>query len=204
MVGIGLSTVAIMSNTRIGILGRGNIGNGLGDGWRAAGHEVLAGSRSGDVSVAEAGGFGEVVLLAVPAEAVLEVLPHIPPDRVVIDCTNDVTAGFLVEHPYAKIVAARPDLQVVKAFNLCHDSVWRAPSRVFDGRALAVPMCGPSDAKTVVGRLISDLGCTPLDAGGPERAALLESTAAFAIGLWFAGFDAQAILQPLRSDLLAS
>jgi predicted dinucleotide-binding enzyme len=189
---------------RIGILGRGNIATGLGAGWRAAGHEVLAGSRSGDVSLAEAGAFGDVVLLAVPAEAVPEVLVHVPPGRVVIDCTNEVTPGFLVAHPYERIVAARPDLQVVKAFNLCHDSVWRAPSRVFDGRPLAVPMCGPAPAKEVVGRLAGDLGCTPLDAGGPERAALLEATAAFAIGLWFAGADAQAILQPLRAELLAS
>jgi len=193
-----------MSNTRIGILGRGNIATGLGAGWRAAGHEVLAGSRSGDVSLAEAGAFGDVVLLAVPAEAVPEVLVHVPPGRVVIDCTNEVTPGFLVAHPYERIVAARPDLQVVKAFNLCHDSVWRAPSRVFDGRPLAVPLCGPAPAKEVVGRLAADLGCTPLDAGGPERAALLEATAAFAIGLWFAGADAQAILQPLRAELLAS
>jgi predicted dinucleotide-binding enzyme len=193
-----------MSNTRIGILGRGNIATGLGAGWRAAGHEVLAGSRSGDVSLAEAGAFGDVVLLAVPAEAVPEVLVHVPPGRVVIDCTNEVTPGFLVAHPYERIVAARPDLQAVKAFNLCHDSVWRAPSRVFDGRPLAVPMCGPAPAKEVVSRLVADLGCTPLDAGGPERAALLEATAAFAIGLWFAGADAQAILQPLRAGLLAS
>jgi predicted dinucleotide-binding enzyme len=194
-----------MSNTRmrIGILGRGNIASGLGAGWQAAGHEVLAGSRSGDVSLAEAGGFGDVVLLAVPAGAVPEVLVHVPPGRVVIDCTNDVTPGFLVAHPYEGILAARPDLRVVKAFNLCHDSVWRAPSRVFDGRPLAVPMCGPADAKEVVARLVSDLGCNPLDAGGPERAALLEATAAFVIGLWFEGVDAQAILQPLRADLLA-
>jgi predicted dinucleotide-binding enzyme len=140
---------------------------------------------------------------AVPAEAVTEVLVHVPPGRVVIDCTNEVLPGLLAGHPYERIVAARPDLQVVKALNLCHDSVWRAPSRVFDGRPLAVPMCGPSEAKTVVGRLVADLGCTPLDAGGPERAALLEATAAFVIGLWFDGADAQAILQPLRAELLA-
>lgn len=159
-----------MSNTRmrIGVLGRGNIASGLGAGWRAAGHEVLTGSRSGDVSLAEAGGFGDVVLLAVPADAVPEVLVHVPPGRVVIDCTNDVTPGFLVAHPYEGILAARPDLQVVKAFNLCHDSVWRAPSRVFDGRPLAVPMCGPAEAKEVVARLASDLGCTRSMPAGPN------------------------------------
>jgi 8-hydroxy-5-deazaflavin:NADPH oxidoreductase len=187
-----------MSNTRIGILGTGNMATALGAGWRAAGHEVLAAGRSGPLSAAAR--FGPVVLLAVPAAAAVDALTPVPPDTVVIDCTNAVSPGFGVEHPYTAITTARPDLQVVKAFNLCHDSVWRLTSRVFGGRPLAVPMCGPASAKEVVAPLITDLGCTPIDAGGPERAALLESTAAFAIGLWFAGADAQAILQPTHTD----
>ncbi|MEW2499201.1 hypothetical protein AB0878_01820 [Amycolatopsis sp. NPDC047767] len=36
------------------------------------------------------------------------------------------------------------------------------------------------------------VGCTPLAAGRLERATLLEATAAFAIGLWRAGFDTRA------------
>ncbi|TDV46059.1 hypothetical protein CLV71_11117 [Actinophytocola oryzae] len=168
---------------------------GLGAGWRAAGHRVLAGGRSGPVSLAEAGRFGDVTLLAVPATAVVEVLAHVPTGGLVIDCTNLVTPDG-VGHPYAAAVAARPDLRVVKAFNLCHESAWRLPSRVFGGRPLAVPMRGPPDAVARVAPLAADLGCTPFDAGGPERAALLEATAAFAIGLWFAGLDAQAVLTP--------
>lgn len=172
----------------------------LGAGWRAAEREVLTGGRSGPVSLSDAARFGDVVLLAVPASAVVDVLAHVPPGRTVIDCTNDVTPGFGVAHPYARIVAARPDLQVVKGFNLCHDSVWRQSSRVFGGRPLAVPLCGPLAAVAAVSTLVTDLGCVPVDAGGPERAALLEATAAFAIGLWFGGVDAQAVLQPLRTD----
>jgi len=180
---------------RIGILGRGNIATALGAGWRAAGHSVVTGARTGPVSLTEAARFGEVTLLAVPASAVVSVLDHVPPGATVIDCTNDLSG-----HPYARITAARPDLQVVKAFNLSHDSVWRLPSRVFGGRPLVVPLCGPPAAVSVVRPLVAALGCTPVDAGGPSQAALLESTAAFAIGLWFQGVDAQAILQPLRAD----
>ena len=183
---------------RIGILGTGNMGTALGAGWLAAGHDVLTGGRRGPVSLAEAGRFGPVVLLAVPSAAAVEVLAHVPPGTTVIDCTNEVTPGFGVGHPYARIVAARPDLAVVKGFNLCHDSVWRLPSRVFRGRPLAVPLCGPADAVAAVRPLVTDLGATPVDAG--DRAALLEATAAFAIGLWFGGVDAQAILPPTRSD----
>lgn len=180
---------------RIGILGTGNMGTALGEGWRAAGHDVLIGGRD---SLSAAGKHGEVVLLAVPATAAVEVLAHVPQGATVIDCTNEVTPGFGVGHPYARIVAARPDLAVVKGFNLCHDSVWRLGSRVFGGRPLAVPLCGPPAAVAVVSELVTDLGCTPVDAG--DRAALLEATAAFAIGLWFGGNDAQAILQPTRTD----
>lgn len=184
---------------RIGILGTGNMGSALGDAWRAAGHDVLTGGRRGPVSLADAGKHG-VVLLAVPASAAVEVLAHVPSGATVIDCTNEVTPGFGVGHPYARIMAARPDLAVVKGFNLCHDSVWRLPSRVFGGRALSVPLCGPAEAVATVRPLVADLGCVPVDGGGPERAALLEATAAFAIGLWFGGADAQAVLQPTRTD----
>jgi 8-hydroxy-5-deazaflavin:NADPH oxidoreductase len=183
---------------RIGILGTGNMGTALGEGWRAAGHDVLIGGRSGPVSLAEAGKHGPVVLLAVPASAAVDVLANVPRGATVIDCTNEVTPGFGVGHPYARIAAARRDLAVVKGFNLCHDSVWRLRSRVFGGRPLAVPLCGPPEAVAAVSGLVTDLGCTPVDAG--DRAALLEATAAFAIGLWFGGADAQAILQPTRTD----
>lgn len=171
------------------------MGTALGEAWRAAGHEVLTGARTGPVSLADAAGFGDVTLLAVPASAVVEVLSAVPDGATVIDCSNDLDG-----HPYARIVAARPDLRVVKGFNLCHDSVWRQPSRVFGGRALVVPLCGPPDAVSLVRPLVTALGATPVDAGGPERAAHLETTAAFAIRLWFQGVDAQAMLQPLRAD----
>ena len=66
---------------------------------------------------------------------------------------------------------------------------------MFGGRPLSVPMCG--DAVDVVAPLVEDLGCRPVDAGGLDRIGLLEATAAFMIGLWFAGEDAQAVLPPL-------
>jgi hypothetical protein len=71
---------------------------------------------------------------------------------------------------------------------------------VFGGRPLAVPLCGDDeDAFTVVRRLVRDLGCEPLNAGGLDRAGLLEATAALLIGLWVGqGADAQAIAPPLE------
>jgi predicted dinucleotide-binding enzyme len=178
----------------------------LGTQWARAGHEVRAGSRSGGLR--EAAEFGtDAVLLAVPYAAAVDVVAGLEPalrGRVLVDCTNPVGPGFslLTEGgPSAaqRIASAAPGAHVVKAFNLCHVDVWRLTPPVFDGRPLAVPLCGDdAGALDVVRRLVRDVGCEPLNAGGLRRAALVEATAALLIGLWVGeGADAQAIAPPL-------
>ncbi|MCZ4511765.1 NAD(P)-binding domain-containing protein [Streptomyces sp. ActVer] len=192
---------------RIGILGTGGMADALGTQWRRAGHEVRAGSRSGGLR--EAAEFGtDAVLLALPYTAVVDVvagLEDVLRGRVLIDCTNPVGPGFAMltaGGPAAaeRIASAATAATVVKAFNLCHVDVWRLTPPVFDGRPLAVPLCGDDEAAlTVVRRLVRDLGCEPLNAGGLDRAGLLEATAALLIGLWVGeGADAQAIAPPLE------
>ncbi|MFI6013014.1 NADPH-dependent F420 reductase [Streptomyces sp. NPDC051243] len=192
---------------RIGILGTGEMSDALGSRWRRAGHQVLAGSRSAG-GLREAAEFGtDAVLLAVPYAAVVEVVAGLEPalrGRVLIDCTNPVGPGFGLltsGGPAAaeRIASAAPAAHVVKAFNLCHVDVWRMTPPVFDGRPLAVPLCGDDEAAlSVVRRLVRDLGCEPLNAGGLDRAGLVEATAALLIGLWVGeGADAQAIAPPL-------
>ncbi|MFD7935562.1 NADPH-dependent F420 reductase [Streptomyces sp. NPDC048253] len=191
---------------RVGILGTGAMADALGTRWRRAGHEVVAGGRSGGLrEAAEAG--TDAVLLAVPYEAVVEVVGGLEEalrGRVLIDCTNPVGPDFgllTAGGPAAaeRVAAAAPSAHVVKAFNLCHVDVWRLDPPVFDGRPLAVPLCGDDEAAlSVVRRLVRDLGCEPLDAGGLDRAGLLEATAALLIRLWLGeGADAQAIAPPL-------
>ena len=151
---------------------------------------------------------GDAVLLAVPYVVAVDVVSGLSDalaGRTLIDCTNPVGPGFLMETgggPSAaeRIAAAAPGARVVKAFNICHESVWRLTPTVFDGRPLAVPLCGDdASALETVRRLVRDLGCEPLAGGGLERAALLEATAAFLIGLWVGeGADAQAIAPPLE------
>lgn len=70
---------------------------------------------------------------------------------------------------------------------------------VFDGRTLAVPVCGDDEgALDAVRELVKDAGCAPFAAGGLERAGLVEATAALLIGLWVGeGVDAQAVAPPL-------
>ncbi|WP_280465085.1 NAD(P)-binding domain-containing protein [Nocardia brasiliensis] len=89
---------------RIGIIGAGAMARALGGGWVAAGHEVLVGARSAaaaqesaaaigarDGSVRAAAEFGDVVLLALPVDALDEVLRPLAgllAGRTLVDCTN--------------------------------------------------------------------------------------------------------------------
>ncbi|MFC9438870.1 NADPH-dependent F420 reductase [Nocardia sp. NPDC057030] len=210
---------------RIGIIGAGAMARALGGGWAAAGHEVLVGARSsiaaGELAVAiggragsvrDAAGFGDVVLLALPVNALTEVLRaagELLAGRAVIDCTNaltpdvaapdGVTAFGLTEDAVAeRIAAAAPGAHVVKAFNVCAAEVWASPTRVFEGRRLAVPLCGDDEeAVRRVAKLVEDLRLQPLSAGGLHRAKYLEAVSVFTVGLWFAGQDARAIFPPL-------
>ncbi|MFI5606181.1 hypothetical protein [Amycolatopsis sp. NPDC051903] len=91
----------------------------------------------------------------------------------------------------SRLPALAPGALIVKAFNLAPAQAWRMAPPVFEGRPLGVPLCGDPAAVEVVAELVRDVGCTPLPAGDLGRAALLEATAAFAIGLWQAGFDAR-------------
>ncbi|MFI0896621.1 NADPH-dependent F420 reductase [Streptomyces sp. NPDC020983] len=207
---------------RIGVLGTGNMADALATHWVRAGHDVVVGGR--DVQKAErlatrlggsakpaslraAAEFGQVVLAALPFGAGTSVVRELraPLDgKVLIDCSNPVGPGFLLQtqgglSAAQQLAAAAPGTHVVKAFNLCHEDVWRMNPPIFDERPLAVPVCGDdATALTLVRQLVRHVGCEPVAGGGLERAGLLEATAALFIGLWVAeGADAQAIAPPL-------
>lgn len=151
---------------------------------------------------AEAAEYGEVVMVAVMEAGLHDVLRAAGPamrDKPVIDVTNAVgPSAYDVTRSLAELIADSTGGHVVKAFNLCHVDVWRMTPPIFDGRPLAVPLCGNDEhALATTCTLVTDLGCTPVYAGGLDRAKLLEATAAFMIGLWIAGADAQAVLPPL-------
>lgn len=207
---------------RIGVLGTGNMADALATHWVRAGHDVAVGGR--DMHKAErlaarlgggakAGGlraaaeFGQVVLVALPlgaGESVVRTLRVALDGKVLIDCSNPVGPGFRLLtrsglSAAQQLAAAAPGTHVVKAFNLCHEDVWRMSPPVFDGRRLAVPVCGDdATALTLVHELVRHVGCEPVAGGSLERAGLLEATAALFIGLWVGeGADAQAIAPPL-------
>ncbi|MEW1841062.1 NAD(P)-binding domain-containing protein [Nonomuraea angiospora] len=173
-------------------------------GVAGAGAQV-AGARTEVVGVragswAEAAAFGEVVMVAVRQAGLTGVLASAGGalrGKPVIDVAN-AEGPYDPARPIAPLIRDLTGGHVVKAFNLCHVDVWRLTPPVFDGRPLAVPLCGDDPAALAAVRtLVADLGCTPVDGGGLERAMLLEATAAFMIGLWFGGADAQAVLPPV-------
>ncbi|MFI6611591.1 NAD(P)-binding domain-containing protein [Streptomyces poriferorum] len=199
---------------RIGVLGTGGMAAALGGAWARAGHEVFIGGRdaaaaealaerigaAGHGTPAQAAGYGEeVVLLAVPAG----VAPTLAREhagalagRTVVDCTNPLAPGpggvMLTtgagESVAGLIGAAAPGAHVVKAFNLAHASMWHHPPGTFGATPPAVPFCADDPgAAGHVTELITGMGWSPMPAGGLDRAAYLEATAAFVIGVWWAG-----------------
>ncbi|WP_063051652.1 NADPH-dependent F420 reductase [Nocardia arthritidis] len=210
---------------RIGIIGAGAMARALGGGWSAAGREVLVGARSAAAArelaaaigaragtITDAAGFGDVVVLALPVHALPEVLHAVGgllAGRTIVDCTNafapdaaapeGTTAFVLAEDAVAERIAEQArGAHVVKAFNLCAAEVWAAKERIFDGRRLAMPLCGDDEAAVrAVAALAEDLGLQPIPAGGLHRARYLEAMSVFTVGLWFAGHDARAMFPPV-------
>jgi predicted dinucleotide-binding enzyme len=207
---------------RIGVLGTGNMADALAAHWVRAGHDVAIGGR--DVHKAErlatrlgggakaaslraAAESGQVVLAALPFGAgarVARELRAVLDGKVLIDCSNPVGPGFrlLTQGGLSaaqQLAAAAPGAHVVKAFNLCHEDVWRMSPPLIDGRPQAGPGSGDDEtALAFVHQLVRNVGCEPVAGGGLERAALLEATAALFIGLWVGeAADAQAIAPPL-------
>lgn len=180
---------------RISIIGTGNIGGGLGRAWAAKGHAVTFGVRNVDdadttamsreigaavTTIADALPGAEVIVLATPFAAVESVAKALPDwsGRIVIDCTNPIGPGFKLLHGHtdsgAEAVARQlPGARVVKTFNAQGAENLAHP--VYDGVPASNFYCGDdADAKSVVKRLVEDVGFEAIDAGGLASARYLE------------------------------
>jgi predicted dinucleotide-binding enzyme len=163
---------------KIAVIGRGNVGGGLGNLWEQAGHEVnRIGKDGGDVSDAE------VVLVAVPGGAVADALAKVDglEGKTAIDATNMIGAqppdGFASN---AEFVKSKTNGPTAKSFNLNF-------ARLYDrlGDAASKPSniwTGDEEAREAVEQLIRDAGYEPVYAGGLENASTQEE----AIKLFFA------------------
>ena len=154
---------------KITVIGRGNVGGGLADRWKKAGHEVQAlGREGGDASDAD------VVLVAVPGGEISDALGKVSGlgSKVVVDATN-IFGGRNEEYEsLAHEVKSQVNGPVAKSFNLNFAALYdrideqdERPANIF---------AAEDDAREVTEQLIRDAGFEPVFAGGLENARMLE------------------------------
>lgn len=174
--------------------GTGRIGGALAKAWLRAGHAVTVAARdvqSADASelaglgakvtpIAGAANGAAVVVLAVPAGAVPDVLGAIGAldGKVVIDCTNAIARGFSLEYGLTtssseELAARIPGARVVRSFSQQGVEVLQNP--IFGGIAATNFVAGDDAAarQTVLG-LARDVGLDGVDAGPLSASRLLE------------------------------
>jgi 8-hydroxy-5-deazaflavin:NADPH oxidoreductase len=194
-------------NVRIGIIGAGRLGGTLAERLVDAGHDLTlgggasaqeAGSRLGIParSAADAAAFGEVVVLAVPFDAVDDALAAArPPEgQVLWSCVNalkpdysglavgfDTSAAEQVARraSRARVVAAIPPFaEALASGGLAYDR----------GLVPSVFLCGDDgEAKEIVASLVVDLGAHPVDAGPLAAARLVEPAMMLLVSIAYAG-----------------
>ncbi len=183
---------------KIGIIGTGNVGSGLGKLWAKRGHEVMFGSREPEKakelaagighgaqggSIADAAAFGEVILLSVPfeaAKACIDACGSTINGKVVLDCSNpmgkdrELSIGFTTSAA-EEIAKYAANARVVKGLNTVSARTHESGDPLFNGQTPSVFFCGDdTGAKAKVSRLIQDAGYEPVDAGPLRSARLIE------------------------------
>ncbi|RYE82571.1 MAG: oxidoreductase, partial [Hyphomicrobiales bacterium] len=120
--------------TTIAILGLGNMGKGLAKRLDSRADLVLA-SRNGATSYEAAVAKADIVVLALPFDAALEVAGTLDlAGKVVVDMTNPVKAdfsGLSIGHSTSaaeEIAAVAKGARVVKAFNTIFASLFDTPA----------------------------------------------------------------------------
>lgn len=184
--------------TTIAILGSGHVARALAGKFRAAGHEVVVGSRDPRssatagwvasavrvVSLPDAAGSAEVVVNAMPGSASVQTLTGLAAQlsgKVLLDVANAVEfdpVGFAAALLYPggslaeELQRALPETRVVKTLNTVHDSVMADPGRLSTSPSAFVSG-NHADAKKIVTSLLTDLGWPPewiIDLGTVETA----------------------------------
>lgn len=193
---------------KIGVIGSGNMGCGLGKIWAKKGHEVIfsysrsqekLNSLAASLPNAKAGTPAEaaqadVILLSVLWSDLPDALKQAGPlnNKIVIDCTNPLKPDLSgLELGYTssaaeEIVRMAPGAKVVKAFNTAFAQVYEEKSRLFGSRRASMFYCGDdAGAKSVAAKLITDVGFDPVDCGPLTAARLLEPVAMLVITLGY-------------------
>jgi 8-hydroxy-5-deazaflavin:NADPH oxidoreductase len=194
-----------LAQSRVGVLGTGEVGRRLAAGFGGRGHEVMIGSRdpgkpelrewlSGDGTGIRAGTFeqaalhGELLVLGVLGDAAEAAIAEAGEEnfsgKVVIDAMNplDFSAGFPPrlsitgqESLGERVQRALPDAKVVKAFNTIGNPYFVDPS-FSEGQPTMLIAGDDEGAKRTVGDLLADFGWSDvIDLGGIDSSRELEA-----------------------------
>ena len=184
----------------IAIIGAGNVGKALGRASTRAGHSVTlsdadagladeaaeqVGARSAGAGSRDAVSDADVVILAVPFDAVepiTEDLGTLLNDRIVVDVTNRFSGDELSAPSNAELIQRRTEGSVIKAFNTIFAANQSDPE--VDGVTLDGFVAGDdAEAKATVLELVESLGFRPIDAGPLAMARALEGMGTLNISL---------------------
>ena len=177
---------------RIGIIGKGNVGNALATGLSRAGHEVKFGHRDPKEPVAEAAKWGEVIILAVPHDAAVDTTKAVgsaADGKTVIDVSNALTANMELALGFTTSAAEEiqkmlPKAHVVKAFNTVFAQN-QSTGKVGKEQLTLFVVGDDAKAKQAVMRLGKDIGFEPVDGGPLKAARYLEPMGMFMISLGY-------------------
>jgi len=188
---------------KIGVLGTGDVGKALANGFLATGHQVIMGSRSAanepalewakeGGAEASAGTFadaaeaGELIVFATKGVANPDVVAAAGPDnfagKVVIDATNPLAASGGAPDLAIKgedsggetLQRLLPKAKVVKAFNIVNYSLMFRPE--LPGGPPDMFIAGDdAAAKEKVTEILADFGWPAIDIGGIRSARWLEA-----------------------------
>lgn len=185
----------------IAIIGTGEVGSALGVSWGRLGHLIIYGSRTPDsdkvrdlvarsgnaraVSSTDAAQHADIVVMATPFKAALELIPRMGSlaGKILIDPMNALTFDNERQRvgTYSELVAEQVQelakgAHVIKALSLTNARNMN-PDRKFP-EPISVPIAGDDpDAKRVVMQLVEELGLDATDVGALYNARYLEAMA---------------------------
>jgi len=191
---------------KIGIIGAGNMGSGLGRIWAKAGHQVIfsysrdpkklqelvmmAGKNASVGTPQEAVAKSEVILLAVWVPSLEAIIREIDAweGKVIVTCVSGLKPDFTGETIGIKtdleisiaemIQQLTPSARVVEAFNTTFAEIVASDSRRFGEDNPSIFYCGDDDeAKQMVAALIEVCGYEAVNAGSLKVARSMETLA---------------------------